>query len=113
MFRTYRFILRSIYGLCVARCVHTLGGCGTEKMEAVCSSEECTTVRAVLSAQYCLHYQGSLSGISGEQFVTLTVSTQIPRFILLSSHSTNTPCSFIYHLRDGQCAGLRAQFLTV
>ena len=41
MFRTYRYILRSVYKLCVAglvmwrlcvaRCVHTLGGCGTVK----------------------------------------------------------------------------------
>lgn len=59
-------------------------------------------VRAIPSAQYRVHYQGSLSGISGEQFVTVTVSRQVPRFLLVISHSTNTPCSFIYHLRDGQ-----------
>ena len=29
MFQTYRSILRSIYKLRVARCVHTLGGCST------------------------------------------------------------------------------------
>ena len=28
LFRTYRYILRSIYQLCVDRCVRTLGGCG-------------------------------------------------------------------------------------
>ena len=71
-------------------------------MDAVCSSEEGTTVRARLSAQYRVHYQGSLSGVSGEQFVTVTASRQVLRFLLVISHSTNTPCSFVYHLRDGQ-----------
>lgn len=57
---------------------------------------------SLLRAQYRVRDQGSLSGISREQFVTVTLSLRVLRFPLVRFHATNTPCSLICHLRDGQ-----------